>query len=545
LSRLLKIALFLLLAWPGAHQALALTPDDLVVVFNRKMPGSQDVAGYYASRRGVPAANLLGVEVSSAEEMSRADFDRALAPPVKEAVERLKARGRTPAVLLVYGLPLRLKEQPQSPAVKAFKELAAARAREYGDLVVQLSGELDRQTGGQDRGDRPSKRRSSGSAPNPLEMAKASVNRAAQYLKDSASGASGEAKRVRVLSLVITLVGTSTEVRSLAARMQKGSPEEREQLQKQELIALNAVMQHSLNEQMFNGVLPDRALQTAALVRFTSGIIGEWQFWEKLRELYDRPQTVAAVDSELTLVLRGRHQLLGWLPNPFYRKYDRLPFIQRVRQNTVMVGRLDGPTPEIAKRLVDDAMQTEKTGLKGTLYIDARGLQGEAKYGNYVWYDRHLVNLYDLVKKSSPVKVVLDQKPGLFPPGSCPDAALYVGWYSLGKYVASCRWQRGAVAYHVASVEAASLKEPGAQLWCKRLLEEGVAATLGPVTEPYLKSVPLPDEFFPLLMMGKLPLLEVYFRTLPSVSWMQILIGDPLYIPFKANPALPPEAVPE
>jgi uncharacterized protein (TIGR03790 family) len=149
------------------------------------------------------------------------------------------------------------------------------------------------------------------------------------------------------------------------------------------------------------------------------------------------------------------------------------------------------------------------------------------------------------VKKSSPVKVVLDQKPGLFPPGSCPDAALYVGWYSLGKYVASCRWQRGAVAYHVASVEAATLKQPGAQLWCKRLLEEGVAATLGPVTEPYLHSFPLPDEFFPLLMMGKLPLLEVYFRTLPSVSWMQILIGDPLYIPFKANPALPPEAVPE
>jgi uncharacterized protein (TIGR03790 family) len=543
LSRLLKIALFLLLAWPGAHPALALTPDDLVVVFNRKMPGSQAVAAYYASRRGVPPANLLGVEVTSAEEMSRADFDRALAPPIKEAVARLKAQGRTPAVLLVYGLPLRLKEQPPSQALKAFKELASARAREYGELVAQLSDELDRQTGRHDRGDRPAKRPGSGSTAHTLETAKVSVSRALQYLKESASGASGAAKRERVLSLVITLVGTTPDARSLAARMQKSSPEEREQLQKQELLTFNAVMQRSLNEQMFNGVLPDRALQTAALMRFTSGIIGEWQFWEKLRELYDRPQTVAAVDSELTLVLRGRHQLLGWLPNPFYRKYDPLPFIPGLRANTVMVGRLDGPTPEIAKRLVDDALQTEKTGLKGALYIDARGLQGEANYGNYVWYDRHLVNLYDLVKKSSPLKVVLDQKPGLFPPGSCPDAALYVGWYSLGKYVASCRWQRGAVAYHVASVEAATLKQPGAQLWCKRLLEEGVAATLGPVAEPYLHSFPLPDEFFPLLMMGKLPLLEVYFRTLPSVSWMQILIGDPLYIPFKANPALPPEAV--
>ena len=207
-----------------------------------------------------------------------------------------------------------------------------------------------------------------------------------------------------------------------------------------------------------------------------------------------------------------------------------------------MVGRLDGPSPKIAQRLVDDALETEKTGLAGTLYIDARGLKGEAKYGNYAWYDRHLVDLYDLVQARSSLKVVLDRKPELFPPGSCPAAALYVGWYSLGNYVASCQWQRGAVAYHVASSEAITLKRPGSNVWCKRLLEEGVAATLGPVAEPYLSSFPLPDEFFPLLMTGKLPLLEVYFRTVPSVSWMQILIGDPLYTPFKQNPALRPEA---
>jgi hypothetical protein len=70
------------------------------------------------------------------------------------------------------------------------------------------------------------------------------------------------------------------------------------------------------------------------------------------------------------------------------------------------------------------------------------------------------------------------------------------------------------------------------------MLEEGVAATLGPVTEPYLNSFPLPDQFFPLLMTGKLTLLEVYFLTVPQVSWMQILIGDPLYCPFKKNPPI-------
>jgi hypothetical protein len=63
---------------------------------------------------------------------------------------------------------------------------------------------------------------------------------------------------------------------------------------------------------------------------------------------------------------------------------------------------------------------------------------------------------------------------------------------------------------------------------------------LGPVAEPYLQSFPLPDQFFPLLMTGKLSLLEVYFLTVPHLSWMQILIGDPLYRPFKNHPAIHP-----
>ena len=88
----------------------------------------------------------------------------------------------------------------------------------------------------------------------------------------------------------------------------------------------------------------------------------------------------------------------------------------------------------------------------------------------------------------------------------------------------------------MASSEATTLKQEGSNVWCKRMLEEGVAATLGPVAEPYLLSFPRPDEFFPLLMSGQQPLLEVYFRTLPQLSWMQILIGDPLYTPFKKKP---------
>ncbi len=488
----------MLLAFPWAtSEALALAPGDLIIVCNRKVPESQAVAAYYAEKRRVPPANIVAVEVTTSEHMSRKEFDNSLLPPVRQAAERLKSQGATPAVLLVYGIPLMVTSPGESDADKALRELAAARAGEYRGLVQQMVGELDRLMETSDAGGKPPRRLTYPPRPM-LEMAERSLNQAVQYLGKEASRAGEEPARVKVLSLLIRLVGTSPEAAAKAAKMSKESTStrERELIQGQELLGWNAIMRRELEEGMFSGVLPETALKTAAAVRFANGIIGEWQFWENLHTMLEKREKGAGVDSELTLALRDGYQLSGWLPNPFQARYDRLPCITEVREKTLMVGRLDGPTPEIAKRLVDDALATEEAGLQGNFYIDARGLTGEAKYGNYVWYDEHLAALYELVKEYSIMKVVIDRNPELFPPGSCPDAALYVGWYSLGNYVASCKWNRGAVAFHVASAEATTLKGLR-NVWCKRLLEEGVAATLGPVAEPYLGSFPSARRVFP------------------------------------------------
>ena len=101
------------------------------------------------------------------------------------------------------------------------------------------------------------------------------------------------------------------------------------------------------------------------------------------------------------------------------------------------------------------------------------------------------------------IEVVLNTGPELFKAGECPDAALYCGWYSLAKYVDAFDWQRGAVAYHLASSEAATLRDPGSQVWCKKMIEDGVAATIGPVYEPYLMAFPRPEQFFGLLLEGR------------------------------------------
>ena len=48
----------------------------------------------------------------------------------------------------------------------------------------------------------------------------------------------------------------------------------------------------------------------------------------------------------------------------------------------------------------------------------------------------------------------------------------------------------------------------------------------------------------PLLLTAKLTLSEVYWKTAPMTSWMQALIGDPLYRPYAKNPLLKPADLP-
>ena len=65
------------------------------------------------------------------------------------------------------------------------------------------------------------------------------------------------------------------------------------------------------------------------------------------------------------------------------------------------------------------------------------------------------------------------------------------------------------------------------------MLEDGVAATIGPVGEPYLQAFPVPEIFFSYLIDGYLSLAECYLLSLPYLSWQMVLVGDPLYRPFK------------
>ena len=242
----------------------------------------------------------------------------------------------------------------------------------------------------------------------------------------------------------------------------------------------------------------------------------------------------ASVDSELTLLKRyGDYSLGWWIPNPLYFP-SRASGKRLIRPSEVlMVSRLDAPDLETVFRMIDDGLFAEEKGLNGSACFDCRYPSlPETGLSAYQVYDKWL-RLAAEVARQKGLRTIVDTKKALFAEGSCTNAVFYCGWYSLANYVDAFTWQKGAVAYHIASGECQSLHGGGRQ-WCAMLLKDGACATLGPVSEPYVQAFPPPSLFFSLLFNPKLTVAEAYMLSCPYLSWQMVLLADPLYRPGKA-----------
>jgi uncharacterized protein (TIGR03790 family) len=263
----------------------------------------------------------------------------------------------------------------------------------------------------------------------------------------------------------------------------------------------------------------------------------EVQSLKQQRAKVQKAEQASSLDSEVALLLNGDYPLSGWIPNPNFVAF-RDKQITNMPRDVLMVSRLDGPSEKIVRRVIDDTLTAEENGLSGKAYFDTRWSDpGNKKTSGYAFYDGSLHRAANLIKRANIMPVIIDERKELFQPGDCPDAALYCGWYKLAHYVNAFTWRPGSIGYHIASAECKTLKQPGSQVWCKMMLEKGVAATLGPVGEPYVQAFPVPEVFFGLLIRGDLTLAECYTMSNPFWSWKMVLIGDPLYRPFKNKPA--------
>ena len=244
----------------------------------------------------------------------------------------------------------------------------------------------------------------------------------------------------------------------------------------------------------------------------------------------------SSVDSELAVAGLFDKPLGGPLPNPFFGKtesFAALPFTPMF-----LVGRLDGPDPATARRLLDDALATEATGLYGKAYID---LAQKNEPGYKLGEDWLLAAARALELQGIPTMV--DSLPSTLPPNfPMQDAAFYLGWYTQtadGPFLnPAFTFRPGAIACHIHSFSATSLRN-SRDFWCGPLLAKGAAAVLGNVWEPYLQFTTHLDAFTNGLLAGR-NLAEAAWGATQALSWMNVVLGDPLYTPLA--PAPPPPA---
>ena len=237
----------------------------------------------------------------------------------------------------------------------------------------------------------------------------------------------------------------------------------------------------------------------------------------------------AAVDHELSWLGRDpqRVTLAGPIENPVFGTQKAMEI--KPENGVMIVGRLDGPSAEIAKRLVDKAMQAEEVGLWGRAYFDARGL----KTGSYLQGDTWIRNAAQLAARAGFETVLDDQSKTFSASDPLSNIAFYAGWYAAqvsGPFQRDeVEFMPGAIAYHLHSYSASVLRTTDKH-WAGPLLQKGATATMGCVYEPYLGATPDIGIFFERLLMG-FSFGEAAYACQRVLSWQTTVVGDPLYHP--------------
>jgi uncharacterized protein (TIGR03790 family) len=169
LFRLHLTAILLHLAALGLGEARAAGGgDEVIVIYNTRVPESKQVAEYYAQRRAVPTNQVLGLDLPTDESMSRQEFLEKLQAPLLKHLEAEKlftygpATNRVPNskpsdapvrrvvgarvryAVLCYGVPVKISADPklvEEGADKLPAELQRNQAAVDSQLACSASSE--------------------------------------------------------------------------------------------------------------------------------------------------------------------------------------------------------------------------------------------------------------------------------------------------------------------------------------------------------------------------------------------------------------------
>ncbi len=508
------------------------SPRQVAVLANEQSSESLELATYYMKRRGIPLANRIVLDLPTTDSISREVYEQDLLKPVREALEQKGLTKEIKVLVTLYGVPLRVQaprrttqEDEWIEDARGWVESAMSLLRDEEQKILNQQTSLT--SASQPSRDSMTLLAEAGKKMTPAQIRQwrtqltevlheifQNIERHQNVEEKNAQRGSLE----KVMRRVFGKVGVKAESKQMPGA---SIGAQREEFKVQQMLA-----------SLMHDPSPKKRTRAYAVVQEAYGLWGILAFAQWEVERYQQVDGSASLDSELSFLWweTGTYPLAGRLPNPFYighaGKLDDWPL------PLLMVSRIDAPTVTHAKRMIDQAMETEVRGLLGNVYVDARGKKKGPPL-SYGFYDADLQDFAKIFGTVSSYPMTLENsEQRLSQPGQAPDVALYVGWYRLRHYEDAFTFNTGAIGYHIASGEAVSIHNPRESGWCKNALERGITVTLGPVGEPYLDAFPLPTEFFGLLYSGKYSLVEAYYLSIRYLSWKMVLFGDPLYRPW-------------
>lgn len=545
-SRLLPLTLAVL---GVVRPASALAPDELALICNTRVPGSVELAQWYAQARGVPSGRIIELTLPDSEQMSADLLDPDVIAPVRKALTDRHLQSKVKCLVTFYGVPLKLTPRHNRPEEALELKQLKAEHDQINQRITQVVTSLEAAVIKCDPSFRPS---AAVDIPQMLKRADAAMICGKNLLPALSSAQDRQTLTTAIVNTIAELAGSDGLVRnvrpellpSLTTRPATGPITQPYSRWQEIREAADAAKEKAKALSLRRWESASRK-ELRELVAEHLGLVESMRLLEAQID-YLSPDETTALDSELAMLWIAQYPRRSFLENPLnFRNKNR------AASPALMISRLDGPQSGTGREIVSASMKVETSGgLKGTVVVDSRGLSpvnGKGQPDGFGAFDQLLRDLARTISHDTSLPLVADDGPDVFRPATkiVNNVALYCGWYSVRAYVPAFKFVPGAVAFHVASFEMISLRDPNEHGWCRGLLNDGVAATIGPVDEPYLMAFPNPEEFFPLLLCGKYTLAEAYWLTQPLVSWKMVLIGDPLYNPFKANPALPANKLPE
>jgi uncharacterized protein (TIGR03790 family) len=245
----------------------------------------------------------------------------------------------------------------------------------------------------------------------------------------------------------------------------------------------------------------------------------------------------ASVDSELTLLYSDMstkpHALPAGIRNPFFGKMGAA--FRHPDFPIYLVTRLAGYDFPDVKGLIDRALLARNRGM---FVIDLKASDNTP--GNTWLREAAHALPRDRVVLDESAKVLRDQQ----------DVIAYASWGSNDpdrkQRHLGFRWLPGAIMTEYVSTNARTFTRPpdswnlGAnwsdpkglffgspQTLTADYIHDGATGASGHVYEPFLGYTPRPDILLPAYYRGR-NLAESYYLSIPALSWMNVVIGDPL-----------------